>query len=88
MAKRTAPSETYLTRARTFAEAIDLAANVRRAAHVSQAAMTKFEQKLKTMALDPEPPFAKVESLKQLENNFSLIGMKARALMCRLSGVR
>ncbi len=72
MTKRAAPTKKYLERAKAFAEAIDLATAVRKAALGPKAdlGMSRFEKKMKTKALEPEPAFAKLASLKYLEAAF------------------
>ena len=72
MTKRAAPTKKYLERAKAFAEAIDLATAVRKAALGPKAdlGMSRFEKKMETKALEPEPAFAKLASLKYLEAAF------------------
>ena len=72
MTKPAAPTEKYVARAKAFAEAIDLAISVRKAAlgPKADARMTKFEKETKAMVLNPQPAFAKLASLKYLEAAF------------------
>jgi hypothetical protein len=65
------PSSTYLSRAQALASAIEIAAAVRAAAPVDgDAHMLEHEADLRDRALHPEPHFAKVASLKFLEQAF------------------
>jgi hypothetical protein len=66
------PSAKYLARANALAEAIDLAKQMREGAlgPGADTDMTLFEQEMKRMALEPEPAFAKLASLKHAEQAF------------------
>jgi hypothetical protein len=66
-----APSRAYLARATAFAEAIDLAVEVRKACRVKPLpGELKNERWSKKAALFPEPPFANTKSLAYLESAF------------------
>ncbi len=66
------PSAKYVARARALAEAIDLAQEIRAATPHARddEGLVLMELETKRMALDPEPPFANLKSLKHAEAMF------------------
>jgi len=75
--------QTYQERTEQFAKIIDIADKIIRDSKTlseeSKLQILNWGQQIKHMALNPEPPFRKVASIKYLENDFLIYWNESNA---------